>query len=179
MFPRSGAFEVYVDGHRIFSKIKSKRWPKFDRIVQTIKSMLDTKANSEDLASFDIDYQNNYDKLVPITNADLYDIKTIFRVRKSVNESYRQSRTLEPHEIMPKNGIFSHITNTNPEKNRYRGSIISKDSIQDWRGNTPSYDEKANIYLQEIYPKKATRDQKKKRIMMIKDDDRGSIVLQN
>ena len=32
-FPRLGSFEVYAGGQRIFSKIKSKRWPKFERIL--------------------------------------------------------------------------------------------------------------------------------------------------
>ena len=146
MFPRSGAFEVYVEGHRIFSKIKTKRWPKFDRIVDTLQKMITAHNNEEDLAVFDIDYEaSSKKKLIPITNSDLYDIKTIFRVRKSVNESARQSRTLEHHAILLDKDVAGYIASTNPEKNRYKNV---RNLIPGLHGQTLNLDDKANVYLQ-------------------------------
>lgn len=145
MFPRSGAFEVYVEGYRIFSKIKTKRWPKFDRIVETIKKMITAHNNDEDLVIFDVEYEAPNKKVIPITNSDLYDIKTIFRVRKSVNESPRQSRTLDHHEILPDRDIAGYIASTNPEKNRYKNV---RNLIPGLHGQTLNLDDKANVYLQ-------------------------------
>ncbi len=36
LYPRFGAFEVFVDGILVFSKLKSNVWPKHDRIVKII-----------------------------------------------------------------------------------------------------------------------------------------------
>lgn len=36
-YPRFGAFEVYVDGILIFSKLKSNMWPKHDRVAKLIE----------------------------------------------------------------------------------------------------------------------------------------------
>lgn len=42
-FPRLGSFEVYVDGVRLFSKLKSKIWPKFDKVIEKIKQLQTAK----------------------------------------------------------------------------------------------------------------------------------------
>lgn len=55
-FPRLGSFEVYVEGQRIFSKIRNKRWPKFDRVIEKIKLVVEAKEAGEDLSKFDVDY---------------------------------------------------------------------------------------------------------------------------
>ena len=46
-FPRLGSFEIYVDGCRIFSKIRTKKWPKFDNIIEILKKMVESKLNED------------------------------------------------------------------------------------------------------------------------------------
>lgn len=60
-------------------------WPKFDKIIENLHRFINAKANNEDLTPFDIDYVDPSTQHIPITNADLYDIQAIFRVRKQKN----------------------------------------------------------------------------------------------
>ena len=46
-FPRLGSFEIYADDNRIFSKIKSGKWPKFDNIISTLKKMVESKLSGK------------------------------------------------------------------------------------------------------------------------------------
>lgn len=39
LFPKFGAFEVYVNGILIFSKLKSSLWPNLDRLAHLIDAM--------------------------------------------------------------------------------------------------------------------------------------------
>ena len=72
-----------MDGVRVFSKIKSKLWPKFDNIIEKLKIISKAKDEGRSLVAFDIDQV----QAVPIIrNEDRYDIKAIFRVRKSSNK---------------------------------------------------------------------------------------------
>lgn len=80
-FPRLGSFEVYVDGQRIFSKLKSKKWPNLNAVISKMKEMQKVKEEGQSLKSFDVDYLEISDA-PRITNQMLYDIKSIFRVRK-------------------------------------------------------------------------------------------------
>lgn len=37
LYPKFGAFEVYVDGMLIFSKLKSNLWPKADKVAKIVE----------------------------------------------------------------------------------------------------------------------------------------------
>lgn len=84
-FPRLGGFEIYVDGARVFSKVKSKVWPKFDNVMDKIKKIAKAKEDGSDIMAFDIDQiaKEEQKSRFTVRNADKYDIRAIFRVRKS------------------------------------------------------------------------------------------------
>ena len=44
-----------MDGVRVFSKIKSKLWPKFDNIIEKLKNISKAKDEGRSLVAFDID----------------------------------------------------------------------------------------------------------------------------
>ena len=67
---------------RIFSKIKSKVWPKFDLVIEKLNSVLKAKEEGRNFLFLDVDH-NDSEKISPIKNSDKYDIRAIFRVRKS------------------------------------------------------------------------------------------------
>ena len=47
---------MYAENNRIFSKLKCGKWPKFDKIIEILKHMVNSKINSEDLIKYDVDY---------------------------------------------------------------------------------------------------------------------------
>lgn len=44
-----------MDGARIFSKVKSKVWPKFDNVMDKIRKIVKAKEDGSDIMAFDID----------------------------------------------------------------------------------------------------------------------------
>lgn len=50
---------MYVDGVRIFSKIKSKVWPKFDNVVEKLNLVIKAKEEGRNFLFLDVDQSDS------------------------------------------------------------------------------------------------------------------------
>lgn len=64
-FPKSGAFEVYVDGVLIFSKVQSNLWPCHNRIIDLVQTIIEEKHEGGEVAKFSLENRifNDSDEL--------------------------------------------------------------------------------------------------------------------
>lgn len=54
VFPRLGAFEVYLFDVLIFSKLQSNQWPQHSRLMEKIQAMVDDKLKGLDLQKYSV-----------------------------------------------------------------------------------------------------------------------------
>lgn len=54
MFPRLGAFEVYIFDMLIFSKLQSNQWPQHNRLLERIQNIVEDKAQGLDISKYSL-----------------------------------------------------------------------------------------------------------------------------
>jgi len=55
VFPRLGAFEVYLYDVLIFSKLQTNQWPQHNRLLEKMQAMVDDKQKGRDLAKYSVE----------------------------------------------------------------------------------------------------------------------------
>lgn len=55
MFPRLGAFEIYLYDVLIFSKLQSNQWPQHNRLLEKIQNMVDDRFKGLDLQKYSVE----------------------------------------------------------------------------------------------------------------------------